>query len=161
LRDKIEYAEVQFYFLHFATHDPDETPVPYAVVSLYSHPVQSILDESCDTLWACRYTGTGGLRVIKLSCILACVSIQPLPPLTTDPEASASGQKTFKHLYKLVQAVKGQDWTIQQAMSKNQQDLSLFCSTSCGLSSKLKENKMTRQETYNLQDIKLRKFTRW
>lgn len=86
MRDKIEYAEVQFYFLHFATHDPDETPVPYAVVSVYSRPVQSILDESCDTLWACRYTGTGGLRVIKLSCILACVSIQPLPPLTTDPE---------------------------------------------------------------------------
>ena len=86
LRDEIEYAKVQFYFLHFATHDADETPMPYAVVSVYSHPVQSILDESCNTLWACRYTGTGGLRVIKLSCILACVSIQPLPPLTTDPE---------------------------------------------------------------------------
>ena len=86
LRDEIEYAEVQFYFLHFATHDADETPVPYAVVSVYSHPVQSILDESCNTLWACRYTGTGGLRIIKLSCILACVSIQPLPPLITDPE---------------------------------------------------------------------------
>jgi hypothetical protein len=41
LRDKIEYAEVQFYFLHFTTHDTDEIPVPYAVVSIYSRPIHS------------------------------------------------------------------------------------------------------------------------
>ena len=86
LSNRIEYAKVQFYFLHFTTPDVDETPVPYAVVSVYSRPIQSILDESCNTLWACRYMGIGGLRVIALSSILTCVSIQPLPRLTTDPE---------------------------------------------------------------------------
>jgi hypothetical protein len=87
---KIEYAEVQFYFLHFTADNEDKLPVPSsvpnAVVSVYSCPVQSMLDESCNTLWACRYTGMGGLHVIKLSSILSCVSIQPLPILITDPE---------------------------------------------------------------------------
>ena len=76
---------MQFYFLHFTADNEDEMPVPYAVVSVYSRPIQSLLDESSNTLWACRYTGAGGLRVIKLSSILSCVSIQPLPTLTSDP----------------------------------------------------------------------------
>lgn len=83
---KIEYAEVQFYFLNFATNNADEIPVPYAVVSVYSCPIQSILDKSCHTLWACHYTGVDNLRVIKVSSITACVSMQPLPPLPTDPD---------------------------------------------------------------------------
>ena len=39
LKDKIEFAKVQFYFLHFTTHNMDEIPVPYVVVSVYSCPI--------------------------------------------------------------------------------------------------------------------------
>lgn len=45
-------------------------------------------------------------------------------------QASASRQKSFEHLHKLVQAVIAQNLPCQQAMSNNQQDISLFCSTS-------------------------------
>lgn len=37
LNGKIEFAEVQFYFLHFTTDEADEKPIPYALVSVYSH----------------------------------------------------------------------------------------------------------------------------
>jgi hypothetical protein len=43
------------------------------------------LDESSDTLWACQYTGDEDLRVVELSRIVACISMQPLPPLPNDP----------------------------------------------------------------------------
>lgn len=85
LNDKIEYAEVQFYFLHYTTHNAGEKPTPYAVVSVYSQPVQSILEDSSNTLWACHYTGVDNLQVIHTSTITACVSMQPLPLLPTDP----------------------------------------------------------------------------
>ena len=87
LREKIEFAEVQFYFLHFTAHDTDEIPVPYAVVSIYSRPIQSILDSSFNTLWACSYMGVAGIQVIELSSIISCVSMQPLPRLPEDPES--------------------------------------------------------------------------
>ncbi|KAH9069676.1 hypothetical protein EDB83DRAFT_2221930, partial [Lactarius deliciosus] len=87
LNGQIEYAEVQFYFLHFTTDNPDNVPLPYALVSVYSRPVQEILLESSYTLWACRYRGDNDLRVIDLSSIMACISMQPLPPLPTDSES--------------------------------------------------------------------------
>ncbi|SRR5260221_8253532 len=87
LNGQIEYGEVQFYFLQFTTSGPDdlETPTAHALVSVYSRPVQALLIESSNTLWACQYTGVHDLRVVPLSSIVACVSIQPLPPL---PDAS-------------------------------------------------------------------------
>ena len=85
LNGQIEYAEVQFYFLHFTSDNPDEAPLPYALVSVYSRPVQEILAESSNTLWACRYRGDDNLQVINLSDIVACVSMQPLPPASGDP----------------------------------------------------------------------------
>lgn len=80
---RIEFAKVQFYFLHFKTNEADETPVPYALVSMYSQPNEELLRESSNTLWACTYNG-GDLRVVDLSSIVACISMQPLPPLPTD-----------------------------------------------------------------------------
>jgi hypothetical protein len=80
LNGLIEYAEVQFYFLHFTTDEASEVPRPYALVSMYSRPIQELLVESSNTLWACRYCGNNDLRVVDLSCITACVSMQPLPP---------------------------------------------------------------------------------
>ncbi len=86
LNGQIEYAEVQFYFLHFTSDNTDDPPLPYALVSMYSRPVEDILVESSNTLWACRYRGDDGLQVVNLSSITACVSMQPLPPVPTDPE---------------------------------------------------------------------------
>lgn len=85
LNGEIEYSEVQFYFLLFTTDSPDETPTAHALVSVYSRPVQELLDQSSNTLWACQYTGDEDLRVVELSRIVACVSMQPLPPLPNNP----------------------------------------------------------------------------
>ena len=83
LNGQTEYGEVQFYFLLFATDRPDELPTAYALVSMYSRPFQELLNESSNTLWACQYTGDD-LRVVELSSIVACVSMQPLPRLPDD-----------------------------------------------------------------------------
>jgi hypothetical protein len=85
LNGQKEYGEVQFYFLVFATDHPDETPTAYTLVSVYSRPIQALLTESSNTLWACEYGGVRDLRVVPLSTILACVSMQKLPPLPNDP----------------------------------------------------------------------------
>jgi hypothetical protein len=85
LNGQIEFGEVQFYFLLFATDSPDKSLTAYALVSVYSHPIQKLLDESSNTLWACQYMGDGDLRVVELSRIVACVSMQPLPLLPNDP----------------------------------------------------------------------------
>ena len=41
--------------------------------------------ESSNTLWACEYRGVYDLRVVPISTIVACISIQPLPLLSDDP----------------------------------------------------------------------------
>ena len=68
LNGQIEYGEVQFYFLLFSTESPDAShahPTAYALVSVYTRPIQELLDESSNTLWACQYTGNGDLRVVN------------------------------------------------------------------------------------------------
>ena len=89
LDGQIEYGEVQFYFFQFTTNGPGPdseatSSTAHALVSVYSRPVQALLTESSDTLWACQYTGVDNLRVVPLSSIVACVSVQPLPPLHDD-----------------------------------------------------------------------------
>ena len=83
LNGQIEYGKVQFYFLKFMTNGPasSETTIACALISVYSCPVQALLIESLNTLWACQYMGVDNLQVIPLSSILTYVSIQPLPPL--------------------------------------------------------------------------------
>jgi hypothetical protein len=87
LNGQIEYGEVQFYFLQVTTDSLEdlETPTAHALVSVYSRPVQALLVESSNTLWACEYTGVDNLRIVPLSSIVSCVSVQPLPPLPNDP----------------------------------------------------------------------------
>jgi len=87
LNGQIEYGKVQFYFLKFTTNGPagSETTIACALVSVYSRPVQALLIELSNTLWACQYMGVNNLWVVPLSSILTCVSIQPLPPLHDDP----------------------------------------------------------------------------
>ena len=60
-------------------------PTTQALVSVYSCPIQALLIESLNTLWACQYTGAEDLQVVLLSSIIACISMQPLPPLPDDP----------------------------------------------------------------------------
>ena len=96
LNGQIEYGEVQFYFLQFTANSLESlddldsdlerpTRTAHALVSVYSRPVQSLLVESSNTLWACQYTGVDDLRIVPLSSIVACVSVQPLPSLPDDP----------------------------------------------------------------------------
>jgi hypothetical protein len=87
LDGEIEYGEVQFYFLQFTNDGPDdlETITAHALISVYSRPIQHLLVESSNTLWACQYTGVDNLRVVPLSSIVACVSVQRLPQLPDDP----------------------------------------------------------------------------
>lgn len=73
LNGQIEYAEVQFYFLKFA--DNSEELVPHALVSVYSQPIEELLEESYNELWACDYKGTDNLQVIETSSILSVVSM--------------------------------------------------------------------------------------
>jgi hypothetical protein len=82
----MEYAEVQFYFLCFAGDSDSDELVPRALVSVYSRPVQHLLDDSCQTLWACKYSGVDDLRVVETSKIQSVVSVQPLPPLPGEPD---------------------------------------------------------------------------
>ena len=84
LNGQIEYGKVQFYFLQFNGPVDLETTTVHALVSVYSRPVQVLLVESSNSLWACQYTSVGDLQVVPLSSIIACVSIQHLPQLPDD-----------------------------------------------------------------------------
>jgi hypothetical protein len=89
LNGQIEYAEVQFYFLRFTSdNNPNDMPIPYALVSVYSPPLHDILIESSNTLWACEHHGDDGLQIINLTSIMACVSRQPLLHVPSDPEGA-------------------------------------------------------------------------
>ena len=87
INKQIEYGEVQFYFLQFTTNGPagEETTTAHALVSIYSCPIHALLIESSNALWACKYTGVDDLRIVPVLSIVACVSVQPLPPLPGDP----------------------------------------------------------------------------
>jgi len=82
---RVEISEVQFYFFTAGEAEGDNL-IPYALVSLYGCPDKDMLEESCNTLWACRYRGPDALRVVSISSILTVVSMQPLPQLPGDPE---------------------------------------------------------------------------
>jgi len=49
------------------------------LASLYGDPDDNLLIQSSYSLHACPYLGEEGLEVIKISCILSVVSMQPLP----------------------------------------------------------------------------------
>jgi hypothetical protein len=54
---------------------------PHALVSVYSRPDPTILSDSFQTLWACKYRGDDNLQVISTRSIVSVISMQPLPPL--------------------------------------------------------------------------------
>jgi hypothetical protein len=60
--------------------------VPHALVSVYSRPNQDILEDSFDTLWACKYSADDNLQVVSITTIVSVVSMQPLPPLPGEPD---------------------------------------------------------------------------
>lgn len=64
----------------------DDKFVPYALVSVYGRPDEDMLEQSCQTLWACAHTGSDGYRIVPVSSIISVVSMQPLPQRPGDPE---------------------------------------------------------------------------
>ena len=89
LNGKIEYGEVQFYFLenpYPENEEEQQNKIAYAVISVYGPPDQVMLEESFHTLHACSYMGQEGLVCVPHHAILTVISMQPLPPLPGDPE---------------------------------------------------------------------------
>ncbi|KAJ3876695.1 hypothetical protein F5051DRAFT_331349, partial [Lentinula edodes] len=80
------YAEVQYYFLYALDPEQPDKLTAYALVSLYSDPLNDLLVESHNELWACFYQGDSSLCVINTQNILSTVSMQPLPQIPGDPE---------------------------------------------------------------------------
>jgi len=85
LNGQVEYNEVQFYFLLFLANSPNKSPIAYMFILVYFYPIQELLNESPDTLWACHYINDRDLHVVKLFRIMTYVSMQPLPLLLNDP----------------------------------------------------------------------------
>jgi len=84
LDGKTEYGEVQFYFQYFNQLQELELR---ALVSMYGPPDEDMLQDSSQTLWACRYSGSNNLKVVHLPEILSVVSVQPFPRLDdNDPQ---------------------------------------------------------------------------
>ncbi len=87
MNGKIEFGEVQFYFLDNPRLENQESPQKenaYAVLSKYSAPNQDLLEESFHTLHACSYLGQENLVCISVVSIITVVSMQPLPPVAGD-----------------------------------------------------------------------------
>ncbi|KAJ3545130.1 hypothetical protein NMY22_g2553 [Coprinellus aureogranulatus] len=82
-----QYAEIQFYFR--CQPDPINQPEKWevkALVSLYTPPNPTLLEESCGTLHACRYTGEDGFAVISVKEMISLVAMIPLPTLPDEVE---------------------------------------------------------------------------
>ena len=75
-------------FVFFFLHRPNrQHPLsPYALVSVYSEPDQTILEDSCYTVHACRYLGDEDLKVVDAKSIVSVISMQKLPPLDGEPD---------------------------------------------------------------------------
>ena len=89
MNGKIEFGEVQFYFIdnpNPKTAEERQTQMTYAVLSVYSPPNKNLLEELFHTLHACSYRGQEHLICIPYSSIITVVSMQPLPWLAGDPE---------------------------------------------------------------------------
>ena len=80
LNGKIEFAEIQFFFLH----EDENQAIPYALVSMYGPPDADLLEDSSRELWACEYQGDSSLKVIRVSAIVSVVSMQLLPKFSLD-----------------------------------------------------------------------------
>ncbi|KAF9496980.1 hypothetical protein BDN71DRAFT_1388425 [Pleurotus eryngii] len=77
---QVDYAEVQFYFLRKI----GDNIQGFAIISRYSRPDATLLEESFGTLWSCTYLGDNALEIIPLEDITAVVSMQPLPLLENE-----------------------------------------------------------------------------
>ncbi len=75
--NKVNYAEVQFFFLDDSEGTDKFTA--HALVSVYGTPDPDLLDLSFRTLWACPYQGSDNLHIIPVTDITSVVSMQPFP----------------------------------------------------------------------------------
>lgn len=70
------FAEVLFFFELRSDHNT-QTLEPLALVSVYSPPDRTLLQESNDTFYTCRHQGEAGLRVVQVTTFLSVVSMIP------------------------------------------------------------------------------------
>ncbi|TFK58648.1 hypothetical protein BDN72DRAFT_906543 [Pluteus cervinus] len=82
LLGKDRFGEVQ-YFFQYRSQNVLHT---VAMLSIYTYANSTLLRESLETLYACRYTGTTNLHVIKVQDILSVVGMPPLPHKATEPQ---------------------------------------------------------------------------
>ncbi|KAF8808613.1 hypothetical protein BYT27DRAFT_7255258 [Phlegmacium glaucopus] len=76
LREDICFAEVYYYFQSII----GEMEMTLAVVSLYSHPCNNLLEYSYHTLLSCSYMGDAALCVIDIKSIISVVGMVPHCP---------------------------------------------------------------------------------
>ena len=77
-QNSFNFGEVQFFFFSESPADPSVLH-PYALVVLYSAPDNTLLEDSFQTLYACKHLGQEGLRVIPVNQIISVVAMQPFP----------------------------------------------------------------------------------
>ena len=71
--DAIHFAEVKFFFMKTFGGETRG----FALVSLYSPPVNYLLNHTYNTLIVCRYQGEATLEVIDTKSILSVVAMVP------------------------------------------------------------------------------------
>ncbi|KAF9038419.1 hypothetical protein BJ165DRAFT_1531512 [Panaeolus papilionaceus] len=76
INSKYIFCEVQFYFLHELAHDGFTA---FALISQYSDPGPTLLEQSYHTVVTCEYRGNTNYKVIPVSTITAVILMQPLP----------------------------------------------------------------------------------
>ncbi|KAF6762335.1 hypothetical protein DFP72DRAFT_1165143 [Ephemerocybe angulata] len=87
INGKTEYGQVEFFFLHITGRNAEtglDIKVPYALVTLYSQPIENIWEDSYKTCWACTKL-PDEYQVVPITAVEACVSMQPMVSMAGDP----------------------------------------------------------------------------
>lgn len=71
-----EFGEIQFFF-RARVNNEEQT---LALISVYGPPDDELLEESYDTLWACRYHGEDNFQVVNAKQLLSVVAMVPFTP---------------------------------------------------------------------------------
>ncbi|TFK64920.1 hypothetical protein BDN72DRAFT_773971 [Pluteus cervinus] len=84
INNTTRFAEVQYFFEYPDSLVSENATQALAMLSLYSLPDPNLLQESAQTLVACKYQGDAALCVIPVEAIQAVVAIPPLPLKATE-----------------------------------------------------------------------------
>ncbi|KAG1799618.1 uncharacterized protein BJ212DRAFT_1287936, partial [Suillus subaureus] len=76
IKGGLYFAEVLFFFELRSDHNTQMLK-PLTLVSLYSTPDRTLLQELNDTFYTCKHQGEAGLRVVQVTTFLSVVSMIP------------------------------------------------------------------------------------